>query len=262
MTYELTTIASATASVTNSRRDSYSLNETQKKSYAKAINYAKKKNSFWSERAPIWVPLNIPTLSDNRWTDVSKATSNLKNGFESALFQMPLVVAIPGDLVEEACLKNPTFKSTWDIHPEGFWTDIKGKKWYLQVCDGRHRQLIKAAEIGHPEFDNFADLKGAWECQVVFAQGVESVDQIDQAFMQAHRLYLDINSKKIRKPSASNNLGAEIRSGDREANQNIVRMENTGFWVEGGKNGYGDINGVKNQIFNISSRCSQKSNDQ
>ena len=245
---EITNIASATASVTNSRRDSYSLDETQKKHYAKAVKYAKTKNKFWTERIPMDVPLNIPTLSDNRFTHVEKATANLKNGFEPALFQMPLVVAIPGKFVKDACLKDPTFKDRWDVRPEGFWNINQGSEdseFYLQVCDGRHRQLIKAAELGHPEFNNFSELQGSWECQVVVAQTVKSVDDVEEAFKQAHRLYLDINSKKIRKPSASDNLGAEIRSGDQEANQNIVRMENTGFWVEGGKNGYGDLTGVK-----------------
>lgn len=252
MTYTINLNPVAQATVNhNFRKDSYCLDENQKKQYLKAVKYAKKSKTFWSARTPMDVPLNIPTLSDNRFTDVSKVVTNLKDGFDPALFQLPLVVAIPGKAVREACAKDPNFIEEWDIRPEGFWNINQGieghenDELYLQVCDGRHRQLIWAAHIGHPDFDDFADLNGMWECQVVFASGIESYKDTVQAFREAHGLYLDINSKKIRKPTAENNLGAEIKKGDPEAVKNIERMKKIGFWVEGGKNPYGDTNGVK-----------------
>jgi hypothetical protein len=251
MAYTITPNPVAQATVnSNFRKDSYSLDETQKKQYAKAVKYAKKKKTFWSDRIPLNVPLNIPTLSDNRSTDISKVVTNLKDGYESALFQLPLVVAIPGKAVEAACAKDPNFIEYWDIRPEGFWnqcpeSDTDEFFFYLQVCDGRHRQVIYAASEEHPEFSDFSELNGMWECQVVFATSVETYEDTVQAFELSHGLYLDVNSKKIRKPTAENNLGAEIKKGDPEATKNIARLIKTGFWVEGGKNGYGDLSGIK-----------------
>jgi hypothetical protein len=61
---EITNIASATASVTNSRRDSYSMAEPQKKQYAKAVKYAKKKKTFLDGVfSSITVANTFPTLN-------------------------------------------------------------------------------------------------------------------------------------------------------------------------------------------------------
>ena len=253
MTYNLTTIASATASIhPSSRRDSYTLTEEDKKKFNAAKKKALNTVQWWSQPKYLSLPLNLPTLSDNRWTDFGKILSNLKDGYNPAIDREPLVIAIPGAFVRQAMLMESKFESEWDIRSEGFWTHPKTDiEWYLQVLDGRHRQVIQAAIQQHPEFNSFSELKGFWICKTVFLKNV-TVDNIEEivrkaidAFKQAHRLYLEVNVKKIRKPSASHNLGAEIRSGDPEANKHIVRMEKLGYWVEGGKQPYGAIGGIK-----------------
>ena len=250
MTYNLTTIASATASIhPDSRRDSYTLTDGDKKKF----NAAKKKAvQWWSQPEYLSLPLNLPTLSDNRWTDFGKILLNLKDGYNAAIDREPLVIAIPGAFVRQAMIADTKFESEWDIRSEGFWTHPEtGIEWYLQVLDGRHRQVIQAAIQQHPEFNSFSELKGSWSCKTVFLKNVtvHNIEEIFKkavdAFKQAHRLYLEVNVKKIRKPSASHNLGAEIRSGDPEANKHIVRMEKIGYYVVGGKQSYGDTTGIK-----------------
>jgi hypothetical protein len=229
--------------------DNYSVCPEDQKHFEKIKKYCKTTKKNWSTRKLKYVPLNIPTLADNRYTEFNKIFNHAKDGFDPGIFQAPVVVAIPASIVKDAIAKRPTLitEDLWDIRPEGF-IKIDGNDYYAMVCDGRHRQVLEAAHQQHPPFNNFSDLTGDWECQVTFANANllnDPVDEFTKWFQLSHKLYIDINNKKIRKPSSQDNLGAEIRMGDKDAIANIDRMKKTGFWVEGGQRPFGDPEGVK-----------------
>ena len=250
MTMTLTAVSLAIKSIpaiNQKNSNSYSVSPEDQKIFEKIKKSVKSVNKYWSPRELKQVPLNIPTLSDNRQTLFNKVALNAKDGFDPGIFQAPVVVAIPASIVEDACSKDKSLITDWDIQPEGF-VNIDNQEWYVMVCDGRHRQVLEAAHQQHPAFTDFSKLTGNWECQVTFAKcntTNDSKEEFIKAFQLAHKLYIDINSKKIRKPSGQDNLGAEIRMGDNEAIANIERMKKTGFWVEGGQRPFGDPNGVK-----------------
>jgi len=252
MTMTLTAVSSAIKSIPRINQktsDNYLVSSEDKKIFEKILKSCKITKPNWSRRKSKYIPLNIPTLADNRYTEFKTIHKHSGDGFDPGIFQAPVVVAIPASVVEDAIAKQPTLitEDLWDIRPEGF-IKIDGNDYYAMVCDGRHRQVLEAARQQHPPFDNFSDLTGDWECQVTFANANllnDPVDEFTKWFQLSHKLYIDINNKKIRKPSGQDNLGAEIRMGDNEAIANIERMKKTGFWVEGGQRPFGDPNGVK-----------------
>lgn len=215
--------------------------------YKKLLKEVKNQRAFWSPRQTLEVPLGLPTISANRWPDIGKILSSVtRDGFDPGIWQDPVVVAVPGELIRDK-MSDDIFREKWDIRESGFFKISKGqghaiKEWYLQICDGRHRQTLEAARQGAPAFYKFDELTNLfWKCQVTFWEGPADADR---ALKDAAKLYLDITKKKIRKPSAADCLGAEYLRGDDETQKNIARLECIGVWVHGGKRAYGDLDGV------------------
>lgn len=247
----MTTVFSTPLSFTNfhpTNRPNDGITEQDKKQYEKLLKYARKKNKNWSERRTAIVPLNIPTLSDNRWTNFGRITASVKDsGIDEGIRNKPVIVAIPGELVRKAMADVPGFTEYWEISDTGFFQMSAGpgkhiQEWYLMVCDGRHRQVMRAAEINHPLFDSFKELKGTWEGEVTFWEGE---DDAITAMRMAHKLYLDINKRKIRTSSGQDCLGSLVAIGDAKTLSEVSRMKEIGVWVEGGKRPFGDYPGVK-----------------
>ena len=223
------------------------IRETDLSKYKKLLEAVKIQKGRWSARQTVEVPLGLPTISANRWPDIGKILSSVQqDGFDPGIWQDPVVVAIPGELIRSN-MSDPLFVGKWDIRESGFFMMSKGqghpiKEWYLQICDGRHRQTLEAARQGAPAFCEFDELTNlVWKCQVTFWNGAANAEQ---ALESAAKLYLDITKKKIRKPSAADCLGAEYLAGDNVTQSNIARLEKIGVWVHGGKRPYGDLSGV------------------
>jgi hypothetical protein len=231
------------------------IRDHDKQVYSKILKSVKIQKKFWTERQNRSVSLGLPTLSANRWPDFQKVLSSLKEGYDAGVWQDPVVVAVPGKLIRDAVKNDPNFAIFWDIRECGFhylapYQGDPETEWYLQVCDGRHRQTLEAAKQGIPEFDTFDELREyKWDCQVTFWRGVWDATTVMQKCVE---LYLDLNKKKIRKPSQSDCLGAEYQAGNTDIIDDVKRLEKIGVYVEGGKRKYGDKNGLKTKYGVIS----------
>lgn len=232
--------------------------DKDKSAYKKLLKAVQKTVPNWSDHSTTIVPLCIPNLGEGRFTDISKVVSNVsKEGYDPGIYEQPLAVAIPGKLVRQAIKEDKTFVKRWNIKESGFVrlseyiVDEHGQQqmvcqeWYIQLCDGNHRRVLQAARQQHPEFDSYDELKGTWACRLTKALKCNNVSDVERYFALAHELYVNINVKKIRKPSKSDTLGAEWMSGNEEIRRDVERMMLLGVYVDGGKRKYGDEFGVK-----------------